>query len=129
MLCTDVFGVQSDCSQPTDFWLQIHKRLQYLVGRRQLTAGRYVHSLMDDAVMFLQGCSDAQFLDFIKYIFRTDGYRKFWRDRDYLLRGINELFMIDDIPYAVTPAVWETEKRTLQSGHEHESDVLQRTLR
>jgi hypothetical protein len=77
----------------------VHKRLQYLVGRQKLVEGKHMRSVMEAVITFLTDCADDNFLDFIEYIFRTDDYRKFWSQRDYLVADINDFLLVDNVPY------------------------------
>jgi hypothetical protein len=106
MRCIEVFGRQRDFPQPDDFWPEVHRRFQYLVGRPKLTEGQYTNSQMQDVTTFLTGCSDEQFLDFIECIFQTHEYRRFWQGRDYLVDEINQLLLLGNIPYSITPSIW-----------------------
>jgi Abortive infection C-terminus len=124
MLCTDVFGRERDSPHPTEFWPQIHKRLQYLVGSPTLVKDVRTHSFMGEVVAFLRSCPDGKFLDFIECIFQADDYRKFWSQRDYLVSDINDLLLVDDIPYAVTRSVWKLEKAPLYGGQLQEREEL-----
>lgn len=123
MLCTDVFGRERDSPHPTEFWPQIHKRLQYLVGSPTLVKDVRSHSFMDEVVAFLRTCPDGGFLDFIEYIFQADDYRKFWSQRDYLVSDINYLLHVDNIPYVVTQSVWKLEKEPFYEGQLQEREV------
>jgi hypothetical protein len=96
MRCRDLFG--------TDFWHEIHSKLTYLHGRPRLT-NLNTESPIEDALAFLQSCTDEYFLDFVEYIFSTKAYFQAASRAD-LLEDINEFLREDELPYAVTDFVW-----------------------
>jgi hypothetical protein len=83
-----------------------------------------MRSVMEAVITFLTDCADDNFLDFIEYIFRTDDYRKFWSQRDYLVADINDFLLVDNVPYAVTASVWKSDNAPLYGGQEQEREVL-----
>jgi hypothetical protein len=102
MRCRDLF-------EGTDFWDEIHSKLTYLHGRARLTNVN-TNSPMLDALAFLHGCTDAEFLDFLEYIFRTQTYFHASSRADFV-EDLNEFLRQDTLPYALTEFVW-TEQRT-----------------
>ncbi|MES1240213.1 MAG: hypothetical protein ABUT39_01205 [Acidobacteriota bacterium] len=90
-----------------DFWLAIHKRLQYLHGVSVLAPEARPNSPPDDAIAFLTNCSDDHFLDFIELIFKLEFYWRAVRDENSLVDDINHFFELDALPYALTSFVRE----------------------
>jgi hypothetical protein len=68
-----------------------------------------VHSRIDDTLAYLLGCPHEHFLAFIEYIFKLDFYWRICPDENQLVEQINHLFLIDQLPYALTPFVREKE--------------------
>ena len=99
LLCRDSFY------SPT-FWEEMHKILQYLHGRPSLTDRSYV-TVPDDAVLFLQNCSDEHFLDFVEKIFSTQAMSDHRVSERDLVKAINEFLGQDNLPYTVLESVYE----------------------
>lgn len=111
--CRDVFSGQrasfgsSDCT--AEFWDEIHRTLQMRHGRVQLAETRYYRpSAATESVAFLLECDDASFLDFLEYIFRLDCLHRVGVDEDRLVREINDILRVDDLPYHLTDFVRES---------------------
>lgn len=115
MRCRDLFG------NDRTFWIEIHSNLAYLHGRLRLS-NTDSQSELEDVLQFLENCADAQFLDFLEYIFRTQAYFHA-SDRANLVDDINEFFRQDDLPYALTDFVY-TKGITAQFGREYETSTL-----
>lgn len=127
LLCRDTFGESStnygrgDYTQ--EFWLDIHKKLQYLHGRPRLSdAG--VTTQVEDALLFLLHCSDDQFLDFVEFVFQVDCLRKLGLDQDRLVADVNLLFEADDLPYALTGFAREKGRRQVLFQDREVSQVI-----
>lgn len=99
----------------------MHSNLAYLHGQVKLSKVN-ARDAADDALAFLDGCSDAHYLDFVEYIFRTHALTRAAR-RDSLVEDFNEFFKQDDLPYAITDFVW-TEGTTIAYGTELKSMTL-----
>lgn len=127
MLCRDRFGPgkrephQDDYRQ--ELWAGIHQRMTYLVGRPQLTNRTHVESEVEDLLQFLSTCSDEHFLDFMEYIFRVDCYWQACRDDNTMVEEVNQLLLLDDLPYAVTPFVREVQRQPFM-GQVRETQVI-----
>jgi hypothetical protein len=91
-----------------EFWIEIHRRLTFLLGRHRLSDDLRVSSEIDDVLVFLGQCEDEQFLDFIEYIFQVECYRRIGHDENRMVEEIDGLFRLDDLPYALTRFVRET---------------------
>lgn len=74
----------------------LHGRLTYLIGRGRLTQSstRHVH---EDAMAFLQTCSDANFLDAIEYIILSDAGPILGGQQKEVVARLNEFLSIDDL--------------------------------
>jgi len=90
-----------------DFWDELHKRFQYLLGRAKLSNNPNAIDIREEVLSFLQNCSNDHFLDFIEYIFSSNIYPldSFTDDN---VKDINLLFDLDDLPYSLTDFVWES---------------------
>ena len=78
----------------SEFWSDIHTKLQFLHGRPTLT-GRRATPVAEDAISFLLDCSDEHFLDFVELIFTcVNGFN--------LVKSVNEFFDVDGLPYRLT---------------------------
>ena len=110
MLCRDTFGEMRRPpfrqSYLDDFWNDIHNRLEYVRGTPKLSAA-LAGSLADDAVAHLVSCSDDEFLDFVECIFRVACFGHVSDSDVDLIGDINQLFLVDDLPYAVTNFISE----------------------
>jgi hypothetical protein len=119
--CRDVFG---NAGLFVEFWTQIQSKLTYLHGTPSLhpasQAGRV--SPAEDALTFLQTCTDDHFLDFIEIIFRVASAFRV-NERETLVDDFNEFLKVDDLPYAVTGFIW-TKGVATQFGQTYESTSL-----
>ena len=116
MRCRDLFTHESPV-----FWGEIQSRLAYLHGRPNLSEA-HAGSPLDDALIFLQGCDDAHFLDFVEYIFQTQAFFHA-PAHEQVIDDVNEFLQQDDLPYALTDFVW-TKGVSIQFGHEYETMTL-----
>jgi len=111
MVCRDRFSnVDKDFSGEDyrgEFMEEVHRRLTYLVGKAQLSGQGHFNSKGEDVARYLLDCRDEHFLDFVEYIFQAKCYRRVCTDENTLVQDINHLFLLDDLPYAVTPFVRE----------------------
>ncbi len=125
MLCIETFGAGTKYALARNFWGEIHRKLRYLVGTPQLSEGRSFATLYEDATDFLKNCSTEHICYFIEYIFQTEAHQEVSQDENApsLVNAINDLFLADDLPYAVTPFVWETQKQ-LFYGQECDARVI-----
>jgi hypothetical protein len=99
MICRDRFS-----EDHIEFWTEIHNKFQYLLGRPRLSDS-FESNQIEDLLQFLSQCRDNNFLDFIEYIFRFKYYWRGFPDVNELVDIINDLFLIDDLPYAITKYV------------------------
>lgn len=112
MLCRDRFSAERVSVQ--EFWIEIHGCLCYLLGRPSLSGHSPPKSQVDDVVNFLLTCSDEHFLDFIEYIFQVESYFQVsWQDDNSMVEEISHFFLLDDLPYDLTPFVRETRTEQL----------------
>jgi hypothetical protein len=98
LLCRDVIG---PTGYMTEFWEQVHQKLEYLHGRPVLTPDGNPSSRSEDTLNFLMSCESDSFLDFVENIFRVDA---FWRvsDKQGVVDQLNQFFDIDGLPYFLT---------------------------
>ena len=125
MLCLDKFqsGYGGDLNS---FWAEIHSKLKYLVGRPQLSVNDYPNNISEDVLFYLQDCSDEAFLDFVELIFKTNAHSRTGDGTAFdLVEQINNAFLFDDLPYALTKFVHERQTRTYyQSEQTYEANVV-----
>jgi hypothetical protein len=95
-----------------DMYVDVGRKLSYLVGRHRLNTDRQFDSGVDDVFLFVQRCEDRHFLDFLEYVFQAECYWRIKVDGDPLVEEINDLFALDDLPYALTPFVREEKPDT-----------------
>ena len=120
MLCRDNFtvpygygGAPGDYTQ--ELWHETHRRLAYLLGRPRLS-NNPSDSRIEDVLLFLAECSDEHFLDFIEGIFQVDVYFHASPKENVMVEEINQLFLLEDLPYAITPFIRETRTEQLFGG-------------
>ncbi|MFO0888248.1 MAG: abortive infection family protein [Isosphaeraceae bacterium] len=127
MFSTQSFGRRTPRSAfEKEFWDEIHEKLRYLVGRPLLGNQNPINmpSSYDDTVQFLMICNDIHVLDFIEYIFQTQDYDRYQATiQNDLIDGINDLLLVDDLPYALTSFVWGTRKEIFH-GVEQDAEYL-----
>lgn len=92
------------------FFQEMHQKLSFLLGKWHISNDPRYLSPDEDTLAFLLGCDDAYFLDFIESIFQAESYRRIDQDENKLVEDLNELFLLDDIKYAITPFVREPGK-------------------
>lgn len=110
MFCRDLFqdwARSSGVDYSVEFWTFVHTRFQYLLGRPRLS-DRHADSQVEDVFSFLSTCRDEHFLDFLELIFQFEHLRKVTNNEDELVRDINGLLKMDDLPYALTDFVIES---------------------
>lgn len=127
MLCDDMLSDLDSDNIPRNhsvlFWKQIRKYLLFLHGSKKLykNSGETTHEY--DTNLFLSKCRDDHFLDFVEYIFKTDIYWRIRNDENKLVEEINQLFSIDELPYALTPFIREKQTETI-NGNESEFTTI-----
>lgn len=89
--------------QAGGFWEEIRRKFAYLLGKDSLT-GLPGLSYITDAMLFVERCSDEHFLDFLEYALAS-GYVAM-DEQARLVRDFNHFLSLDDLPYAITEAVW-----------------------
>lgn len=96
--------------QVSDFWDEIHRRLEYLHGMeiRAILPVRIGVGRELDVVEFLDNCNDEHFLDFIEMIFRFERLIETLRTAQNvkgLVGIINGFLELDELPYFLTQFV------------------------
>jgi len=76
----------------------------------------------DDAIYFLQHCSDEHFLDFLELIVSSQAAFHI-SEREKLVDDFNSFLRIDDLPYSLTPYNW-TKGKVVEFGREYETTTL-----
>ena len=97
--CRDTFR---DTFYGSQFWKDMHQRLQYVHGR-QFLASRHLSDPLEDLANFLGECSDKHFLDFVELIFQPHEQSL---SASKLVSVVNKFLQIDDLPYSLTDFVW-----------------------
>ncbi|MCY3748805.1 MAG: hypothetical protein OXG64_05865 [Chloroflexi bacterium] len=99
-----------------EFLLQMHRSLEYLLGRSHLT-NKFPHDPVDDVWYFLQICETKEFFDFLELSFKLEvSWRILSNDT---VDAINELLKIDDAPYRITRIVEISEEVEGPYGRTH----------
>jgi hypothetical protein len=88
----------------SDFWEQIHQKLQYLHGTPVLAPDAPSQNSQQDLLTFLTTCESEHFLDFVEYFFQVDA---FWRvqQKSRVVEQINSFLSVDALPYFLTEYV------------------------
>ena len=122
MLCRDNFSKPANFYQPTAHWetflTEIHSQFTYLLGRPRLTENPGSDTPIKDIIAFLTSCPDTSFLDFVEFAFQVSNYQNVFPDEQVLADAVNALFLIDNLPYAVTPFVRETREELFHGRRE-----------
>ncbi len=117
MRCRDFFG---DYGALDKFWKDIHSRLTYQHGSPRLLQRADSQTPYEDALAYLLQCPDANFLDFVEYVFKVPvtygGYA------EKLVPDFNQFLLLDDLPYALTDFVWT-------KGQKFELGAMRETIR
>lgn len=120
MLCRDRFASSGSVFGGEDYrqelWTEMHRRFAYLTGRHRLSNNPDVQDNIKDVLQFLLKCGDDHYLDFIEYIFRVECYLRACSDENTLVEEINHLFLLDDLPYALTPFIREARIENFLGG-------------
>lgn len=120
MLCRDRFSSSGSNFGSGDnrqeLWIEMHRRLAYLIGRPRLSNNPQVQDEIQDVLQFLSNCGDEHFLDFVEYIFRLECYWRACTDENTMVEEINHLFLLEDLPYALTPFVREARTEDFLGG-------------
>lgn len=108
--CAEVFANRRsfiggrDCTY--EFWQEIHRALSLRHGLPRLSSAQSgASSVAEDAVAFLSSCDDAEFLDFLEYIFRVDCFFHVSQSKIEVVAELNELLRADNLPYHLTDFV------------------------
>lgn len=112
LLCRDVIGPTGYISE---FWEQIHQKLEYLHGTPVLAPESRSSDRVEDVLHYLEACDSDHFLDFVEYIFQADA---FWRvgAKAEFVDHINSFFDLDDLPYFLTEYVEVEEPGTFHGS-------------
>lgn len=106
-MCHELFGYDDRYTSYHEFWEEIHQQLRYQQGTQRLSSDPRAVTPADDAIAFLLGCPDANFLDFVEYLFRTECFSSNvhtpWND---IVQKVNQFFAFDSLPYELTKVIW-----------------------
>jgi hypothetical protein len=102
LLCRDVIGPTGFISE---FWEQVHKKLEYLHGTPILSRDTMPSNSIEDVFHFLESCESDHFLDFVEYIFQIDAAFRRVSSTTEFVDQINLFFEVDDLPYYLTEYV------------------------
>lgn len=114
LLCRDVFS-NTWRSQPgrgdytEEFWVEIHRALEYVHGRARLLPNTRANTPAEDAIQFLLSCETQEFLDFVELMFKVDCLFHVTNNDDDLVDAVNELFRSEGAPYQLIPFVKQEE--------------------
>ncbi len=92
--------------RPSDFWSEINSKLEILYAR-QIARDQDPHLVANGVSVFLNTCSDEQFLDFVELGLQLDAWIMYRGRPDTLVEDVNRFFEVDDLPYALTDYSWE----------------------
>ncbi len=127
MLCRDRFASPGSVIGGEDYrrelWTEMHRRFTYLTGRHRLSTNPDVPDEIQDVLQFLLKCDNDHFLDFVEYIFRVECYWRACTDENNMVEEINHFFLLEDLPYALTPFIRETRIENFLGGP-REAQVL-----
>jgi hypothetical protein len=120
LLCRDTFSNEynpySDGNYTRTFWNEIHRMLQLRLGRFQLTESGPYPGSETDAMAFVAGCGDEEFLDFVEYMFRVDCLFHVVQDNNELVAQVNKLFALDGLGYELTDFITEERMEDTRFG-------------
>ena len=102
-------GFHAPAHHGSEFWAQVHARLQMLYGQFAISR-RQVNSPLDDLAGFLRECSTDRFFDFIEQSFRVEALRYLLYEENELVDAINEVLRFGTVPYQLTRMVKRVEK-------------------
>jgi hypothetical protein len=106
LYCRDLFPNTQLSDDLHRFWADIHVMLQYRHGKPVLSNQSMPASATEDVIGFLQGCSTEYFLDFLEYLFRAESLFRATKSEPEIVKDLNEFFLVDDLPYALTNHVY-----------------------
>jgi hypothetical protein len=101
-----------------EFWDVVRQKLLFSVGRPRLSARAATE--LDDTFIYLETCSDAEFLDFIELALGTDTPMYLHVNlggHNALVSNINAAFDAGNLPYQLTDYVWEEVRDGYGTGH------------
>jgi len=111
LFCGEVFSNRRNESgfgdHTGEFWDEVHQMLLYRHGRFKLMEHGPPSSRTEDAIGFLLGCGDEEFLDFIEYMFRVRCLFHVTFNENALVAEINEIFVSENGGYELTEMVHE----------------------
>ena len=88
-----------------EFWPEIHNSLQHLYARPRLSS-MVIADAMQDTLAFLTECETSELLDFIELSFRVKRVQFIIGDGKDFVDALNELFLVEQAPYQLTPMIW-----------------------
>lgn len=89
----------------TEYWEDMHNRLQHLHGRVKLSNDPREREPWEDTLGFALSCTPAEFFDFLELTFRSAPMWRVLNDENDLVDAINELFRVENVPYQLTRIV------------------------
>ena len=114
-------------------WEDLYPKLQYLLGSERLS-GANVFAWEEDLYMFLDGCSDEHFLDFLELFFKSESIWKaidpktrYRVDIDAIIENVNTFFEVDNLPYRLTKFNFNANGMTNPQIIRSDSEVLHQT--
>lgn len=120
LYCVEIFKDNRHCSLE-EFAQQIRSKLQYLLGRPGLSRTDpnrlKAYTEIEDLFNYLKSCEDMYFLDFIELFFKVDCFWSLSDDEVTIVNSINEFFLVDDLPYSLTPVIRETVEHVSEPRH------------
>lgn len=111
MLCVEQFGSGNRRALlATRFWDEMIKSFAMLLGQPFPSRPDEVPAL--SVINYVLNCPDIHVFDFIELIFQLPSYRSsdrtgYMYDENTLVGQISQLFLVDGLPYAVSPFVRE----------------------
>ena len=88
-----------------EFWQEMHNALTHLYGRPHLSEDRHFVSAWQDLTDFLIRCDTDQFFDFMEVAFKLPISRRLHHHSADILGAIDEIFLVTQVPCAMTRLV------------------------
>lgn len=122
---------------PEELFSKLRERLLFLHGENSLSGN---NDKLNDVLSFFFTCKDEHLLDIIELLFVPELNKGGFGDESLFVDSINEIFLVDNLPYYLTKSVWEereacwhgspatfNELRELPKIIRKDSDVLHNT--